>query len=58
MAKPETRFVVTLVAPPGSDGMHALKGFLKLALRRFGFRCTDVRELPPPEAPHGPSPAP
>jgi hypothetical protein len=55
MAQPETRFVITLVPRPGSDGIRALKGFLKLALRQYGFRCIDVKEMPPPEVPHGPS---
>jgi hypothetical protein len=37
-------FVLTLVAKPGQDGIRALRGFLKLALRRFGLRCIDVQE--------------
>jgi len=40
----EPVFVVTLQARSGSDGIHALRAFLKLALRRFGLRCIDVRE--------------
>jgi hypothetical protein len=27
-----------------SDSIHALRALLKLALRRFGFRCLDARE--------------
>lgn len=39
-----TTFVVTLVAKPGSDGIHALRALLKVALRRFGLRCINLQE--------------
>ena len=38
-------FIVTLVAQPGVDGVRSLRAFLKVALRRFGLRAVDVREL-------------
>jgi hypothetical protein len=36
---------VRLYAEPGSDGIKALRGLLKVALRRYGLRATDVREI-------------
>jgi hypothetical protein len=45
---PETIFTVTFRAPAGSTGIHALRALLKTALRRFGLRCTDIREEPAP----------
>jgi hypothetical protein len=38
-------FSVTFAAQPGVDGIKALRAVLKLALRRFGLRAIDVREL-------------
>jgi len=38
-------FIVTLVAQPGVDGIRSLRAVLKSALRRFGLRAIDVREL-------------
>jgi hypothetical protein len=37
-------FTVTFTAARGSDGIRALRGTLKLALRRFALRAVDVRE--------------
>jgi len=37
-------FVLRLVAPPGADGMRALKFLLKPLLRQHGFRALEVRE--------------
>jgi len=37
-------FTVTFTAARGGDGIRALRGTLKLALRRFGLRAVDVRE--------------
>lgn len=39
-------FVLRLTPKRGVDGVRALKALLKLALRRFGLRCLDVREEP------------
>jgi hypothetical protein len=39
------RFHVTFVATPGTDGLKAFRALLKSALRRFGLRAIDVREL-------------
>jgi hypothetical protein len=46
LAAPTERetFVVTLRAEPGTDATRALRGLLKLALRRFRLRCIGVRE--------------
>ena len=37
-------FVLTLEARPGSDAIRALRGALKVLLRRHQLRCTDIRE--------------
>jgi hypothetical protein len=37
-------FIVTLTAARGSDALRALRGTLKLTLRRFGIRTVDVRK--------------
>jgi hypothetical protein len=37
-------FVVSLVAMPGSNPILALRGLLKIALRRFKLRCISVEE--------------
>ena len=39
------RFHVTFVAERGVDGIRSLRAVLKSALRRFGLRAIDVREL-------------
>jgi hypothetical protein len=45
-------FVVTLRAEPGANVEHALRGFLKLAGRRYGLRCVGIREeLPQKRSP-------
>ena len=38
-------FMLTLVAKPGSDPIRSLRWLLKVALRRFGLRCTNMREI-------------
>lgn len=38
-------FTVTFVALPGVDGIRSFRALLKTALRRFGLRAVDVREL-------------
>ena len=42
--QPEERplFVVTLQPQPGVDGVHALRGALKTALRRFGLKAVSA----------------
>jgi len=37
-------YVVMLEPLPGIDSVKALRGFLKLALRRFGLKCISVQE--------------
>ena len=44
-------FLLTLRPEPGTDSIRALRGLLKIALRRFGLRCIAVRELPIVAAP-------
>jgi hypothetical protein len=39
-----TRFTVTLVAPPGSTGIHELRALLKFAKRRFALSCIHAVE--------------
>jgi hypothetical protein len=43
LTRPSYRLV--LRAEPNTDGVLALRGFLKLALRRFGLRCITVEEI-------------
>jgi hypothetical protein len=38
-------FTLTLRAGPGVDAIHALRGTLKVALHRFGLRCTSITEV-------------
>jgi hypothetical protein len=40
-------FVLRIVGRPGAAGIRALRALLKELLRWHGFRCIDVRELPP-----------
>jgi hypothetical protein len=42
---PRPVFTVTFVAEPGVDAIKSFRALLKTALRRFGLRATDVREL-------------
>jgi len=44
-------FVLTLVAPPGTDAIRGLRWLLKTAWRRFGLRCVEAREIPSSEGP-------
>jgi hypothetical protein len=37
-------FVVCLQAQKGIEPIRALKGMLKMALRRYGLKCTSVKE--------------
>ena len=41
----ERIFMLTLVAKPGSDPIRAIRWLLKVALRRFGLRCSNMREV-------------
>jgi hypothetical protein len=44
-------FSLRLYAEPGVDGIKAFRGLLKVALRRFGLRAIDAREIrEPPRA--------
>jgi hypothetical protein len=38
-------FTVTFVAQPGVDGIKSFRALLKVALRRFGLRAIDAREI-------------
>lgn len=50
---PRERFLVTLRPEPGVAGLVALRGLLKVALRRFGLRCIRVEiVLPADDAPN------
>lgn len=44
--QPQRVFVISLVVLPGCNPIMALRGLLKIALRRFKLRCIDVREEP------------
>jgi hypothetical protein len=46
MKEPRSVFVVSLVAMPGCNPILALRGLLKIALRRFKLRCISVEEKP------------
>ena len=41
-------FSLLLVAKPDSNPDPGIRHILKLALRRYGLRCVEARELPPP----------
>jgi hypothetical protein len=46
------KFVVELVAePPAASAVRRLRRFLKAALRCYGLRCVDLREVSPGAAP-------
>jgi len=49
-------FSVLFVAIPGVDGIKAIRALLKTALRRFGLRAIDVREIHEPPQPAQPPP--
>ena len=45
-------FMLTLMAKPdGPDPYHGIRALLKLALRRYGLRCVQAREIAPPQTP-------
>ena len=44
-------FMLTLVATGPGDPYHGIKALLKLALRRYGLRCVNAREIAPPSTP-------
>jgi hypothetical protein len=45
-AQSPVTFVVTFTTTmAGIDGIRALKAVLKFALRRFGLKCVDAREI-------------
>jgi hypothetical protein len=43
-AEQRSTFVLKIEGKPGAAGIHALRGLLKILLRRYGFRAIDVRE--------------
>ena len=45
MSNDRPAFVLLLRAEPGVDGIKALRSLLKTALRRFGLRAIEAREL-------------
>jgi hypothetical protein len=48
------RFLVELEALPHSaSAVNRMRRFLKMALRAYGLRCTDVREVRPQADAHG-----
>jgi hypothetical protein len=48
---PPRMFTLLLVAKPdGPDPTPGLRHILKLALRRYGMRCVEARELMPPKS--------
>lgn len=42
-------YMLTLIGKPGDDPIHGIRALLKLALRRYGLRCVNAREIAPPE---------
>ena len=44
------KFALTLQSVPGDvPAIIRLRKFLKMALRSYGLRCTEIREIPEPE---------
>ena len=41
-------YMLTLIGRPGDDPIHGIRALLKLALRRYGLRCVNAREIAPP----------
>jgi hypothetical protein len=44
-------YMLTLISRPGEDPVHGIRALLKLALRRYGLRCVNAREIAPPTPP-------
>jgi len=44
-------YMLTLIGKPGDDPIHGIRALLKLALRRYGLRCVQAREIAPPLQP-------
>ena len=44
-------YMLTLIGRPGDDPIHGIRALLKLALRRYGLRCVNAREIAPPRPP-------
>lgn len=42
-------FVIHFRPPPGVNGVRALKAILKIALRHYGLRALEVREINDPD---------
>jgi hypothetical protein len=57
MNEPQNRyFELLLVAKPDGDPYIGIRAVLKLALRRYGLRCVEARELINPPQPSVPIP--
>jgi hypothetical protein len=50
MSEPARIFSLLLVAKPGTDPDPGIRHILKFALRRYGLRCVEARELMPPKS--------
>ena len=44
-------YLLTLIGKPGENPIHGIRALLKLALRRYGLRCVNAREIAPPQSP-------
>lgn len=44
-AEPQRYFSLLLAVKPGVDPYPGIRHILKLALRRYGLRCVEAREL-------------
>jgi hypothetical protein len=45
---PQRYFSLLLAVKPGTDPYPGIRHILKLALRRYGLRCVEARELGQP----------
>jgi hypothetical protein len=43
-AEQRPTFTLKIEGPPSVIGIRALRALLKILLRRYGFRCLDLRE--------------
>jgi hypothetical protein len=46
MKAPRPKFMLTIEPLPHVDAIKALRFVLKRLIRQYGFRCTDIREIP------------
>jgi hypothetical protein len=47
MKAPRPKFMLTIEPLPHVDAIKSLRFVLKRLIRQYGFRCTDIREIPP-----------